>query len=171
MMMVIAIIGILSSVVIAGTSSLRATGRDNRRIADVQNMQLAFEQYKQACGRYPGNASGPLEGDLAGKNPSDYDAGCAPGSGTSLASFLSSFPVYPAVAIGAPFPTAYASVAPPAPDYHIGMNAVGQSYIIQAKLETSHRALNDTSEYDGTFTSASGPVECNDSDLYYCVGY
>ena len=49
----IAIIGILSSVVLASLNSAREKSRDARRIADVKQLQLALELHFDSEGRYP----------------------------------------------------------------------------------------------------------------------
>ena len=53
LLVVIAIIGILSSVVLASLNSARRKGRDARRVADIQQMQLALELYFDANRQYP----------------------------------------------------------------------------------------------------------------------
>ncbi len=51
--MVIAIIGILSSVVLASLNTARRKSRDARRIADLKQLQLALELYYDANSKYP----------------------------------------------------------------------------------------------------------------------
>ena len=61
LLVVIAIIGILSSVVLASLNSARQKSRDARRIADIKQLQTAFELYYDANQSYPvaaGTASG-----------------------------------------------------------------------------------------------------------------
>ncbi len=53
----VAIIGLLSSVIIAKTSSIRARARDGERIAAIGSYVLALEQYKEINGAYPTPAS------------------------------------------------------------------------------------------------------------------
>jgi len=53
LLMVIAIIGILSAVVIVNVSQARLAARDSQRIADLASIQLALEKYKSANGHYP----------------------------------------------------------------------------------------------------------------------
>jgi len=53
LMVVIGIIGILSSILYANFGSARGSGRDAERQADVQNLQVAIELYKKQNGRYP----------------------------------------------------------------------------------------------------------------------
>ena len=53
LLVVIAIIGILSSVVLASLNSARKKGRDAKRVAEIQQMQLALELYFDANRQYP----------------------------------------------------------------------------------------------------------------------
>ncbi len=50
---VIAIIGILASVVLASLSTARRKARDARRVADIKQLQLAVELYADSSGIYP----------------------------------------------------------------------------------------------------------------------
>lgn len=85
-MVAVAIIGILSTVV---TFNLRDSGtqsRDAGRQADLRNLQVAIESYKQVNGRYPAgckganNWSGQLGTDYAcdATNGREYIVGLAP---------------------------------------------------------------------------------------------
>ena len=53
LLVVIAIIGILSSVVLASLNSARKKGRDTRRVADIQQLQLALELEFDKSRTYP----------------------------------------------------------------------------------------------------------------------
>ncbi|MFH1346887.1 MAG: prepilin-type N-terminal cleavage/methylation domain-containing protein [Spirochaetota bacterium] len=52
-LIVIAIIGLLSSVVLVGLGSFRARGRDARRIADLRSVQNSLEIYYVKNNSYP----------------------------------------------------------------------------------------------------------------------
>lgn len=56
MLIVVAIIGILASVVLVGLGPVQRRGRDARRLADLREVQNALELYFSKCGYYPGNA-------------------------------------------------------------------------------------------------------------------
>lgn len=58
LLIVIAVIGILASLILVGLSSFRARGRDARRIADLKQVQNALELYYAKEGRYPSVSSG-----------------------------------------------------------------------------------------------------------------
>jgi prepilin-type N-terminal cleavage/methylation domain-containing protein len=53
LLVVIAIIGILSSVVLASLNTARQKSRDAKRIADLKNLQIAFELYFDTNNNYP----------------------------------------------------------------------------------------------------------------------
>ncbi len=54
LLIVIAIIGILASVILVGIGGSRGSARDTRRIADLKQVQTALELYYTKCGIYPG---------------------------------------------------------------------------------------------------------------------
>jgi len=70
----IAIIGILSSVVLASLNSARMKGRDARRVADVKQLQLALELYYDENQEYPTSLS-PLSPSYINEIPSDPAGG------------------------------------------------------------------------------------------------
>ncbi|TSC81951.1 MAG: putative General secretion pathway protein GspG [Parcubacteria group bacterium Gr01-1014_20] len=55
-LIVVAIIGILASVVLVGLGPLQRQGRDARRISDIKQIQTGLELYYTKCGYYPGAA-------------------------------------------------------------------------------------------------------------------
>jgi prepilin-type N-terminal cleavage/methylation domain-containing protein len=52
-LIVIAIIGLLSAVVFASLSEARAKSRDNARVSDLKQIELALALYREANGDYP----------------------------------------------------------------------------------------------------------------------
>ena len=50
---VIAIIGILSTIVVAALGNARASGRDAKRISDIKNIELALKLYYTDNAKYP----------------------------------------------------------------------------------------------------------------------
>lgn len=61
MLVVIAIIGLLASVIMVSLSSARSRARDTKRIADIEQLSKALEIYYSLNGSYPlsGGASSP----------------------------------------------------------------------------------------------------------------
>ena len=57
MLVVVAIIGLLASVVITGLGSARQKARDTRRISDIRQIQNALETYYSNNTSYPDNTA------------------------------------------------------------------------------------------------------------------
>jgi len=55
LLIVIAVIGILSSVVLVGLGPVQKQGRDARRISDLRQVQNGLELYYNKNGKYPDN--------------------------------------------------------------------------------------------------------------------
>jgi type II secretion system protein G len=60
LMVVIAIIGILASIITVSLQSSRAKGRDAKRLSDVRTIQLALEEYYNDNGYYPSSLVGTI---------------------------------------------------------------------------------------------------------------
>lgn len=113
MLIVIAIIGILSSIVLVGLGPVQRRGRDARRQADLRGAQNALELYYNKCGRYPGSGSC---GDTPVSEWDDLsDAIAASGIG------VPKLPNDPSAASGK--------------SYYYGTPVDGSSYMIGATLE------------------------------------
>jgi len=57
LLVVIAIIGILAAIVFVRLDTVRAKGRDAKRISDIGQLQIAFEAYFEAHNAYPATLS------------------------------------------------------------------------------------------------------------------
>ena len=64
LLIVIAIIGILASVILIGLGGAQRGGRDARRIADLQQIQNGLQLYYNANSKYPATPTGGEVGDL-----------------------------------------------------------------------------------------------------------
>ncbi|HVV38922.1 MAG TPA: prepilin-type N-terminal cleavage/methylation domain-containing protein [Candidatus Paceibacterota bacterium] len=74
LMVVVAIIGILSSIVIGGLSGAKGSGRDAKRISDIKNIQIALALYYGDFNKYPIDiyaGSGSLSPNYMSKVPED----------------------------------------------------------------------------------------------------
>jgi prepilin-type N-terminal cleavage/methylation domain-containing protein len=80
LMVVIAIIAILASTIYVSFVGASASGRDAKRQADLRNLQVAVEQYKNKYGRYPAAGCGVAEGAWAQESTTctDYISGITP---------------------------------------------------------------------------------------------
>jgi type II secretion system protein G len=76
-LVVIAIIGILSSVVVASLNTARLKARDAKRIADIKQIQLALEMYNDKNGSYPTALSALTTAGFISVVPTDPSAGAA----------------------------------------------------------------------------------------------
>lgn len=64
LLIVVAIIGLLASMILVGLSSFRTRGRDARRVADVKQVQNGLEIYYAKMNKYPDvQSSGTPGGD------------------------------------------------------------------------------------------------------------
>lgn len=70
LMVVIAIIGVLASIVMVSLATARAKGRDARRVSDMKNIQLALEQYYNDNLKYP-STLGTLAPNYINNIPTD----------------------------------------------------------------------------------------------------
>jgi len=93
MLVVIVIIGILSSLILVNLSSARAKARDTKRVSDLAQIQLALEQYFDRCGQYPSKNGQAVIFTAVGAVLGNYSNGCP--TGISLASFISKIPTPP----------------------------------------------------------------------------
>jgi len=82
-LIVVAIVALLAGIVIANIQSSLDTSRDGKRVADIKQLELAFELYKETNGSYP----------------SGYDSGVVIGVGnaidTDLAPYFNEVPSDP----------------------------------------------------------------------------
>jgi len=124
MLAVIAIIGILTSIVYPDLSGSRERARDSERVTEISEIVLALELYYNACRTYPSSLPA---------NPTTMTDGCP--SGVNLGSFLSSIPVDPLNS-----------------GTHVYTYAQGGgSFVVRASLEQNNSALSN--DLDGTILS------------------
>ena len=147
-LIVVAIIGILASVVLVGLGPTQRAGRDARRISDLRQTQNALELYFNKCGYYPGTVQA---------NPPPCGAYAANNTWGDAVSGMTQALIGSAIGV---------SQIPNDPTsgktYYYGANAVGSSYVVGAKLEDSgNQALSQ--DIDGTVNG----VDC--ADPVYCV--
>jgi len=78
-LVVVAIIGILATIVYATFGGANAEGRDFKRQTDLRNLQTAIELFKQRNGRYPAMGCGTVSVTLSSENNCpNYIVGLAP---------------------------------------------------------------------------------------------
>lgn len=145
MLIVVAIIGILSSLILVGLASFRSRGRDARRIADVKQVQNALEVYYTKNLKYP-----PVTGGSATDRWDELTTTIA-GSGIGI-SQLPNDPLSPSQEY----------------DYKECNNQ--QGYVIAVTLEDSDNTTL-SNDIDGTSSGSCnfGGINCDDDSGVYCV--
>lgn len=142
MLIVVAIIGILSGVVLIGLGPVQRGGRDARRISDLRQVQNGLELYFNKCGYYPGAAAA---------------ASCPAFTQITTWSALTTALTGSNIGI---------STVPNDPtsgrNYYYGTDGTGSGYVLGATLEDSSNA-SLSRDIDGTVYG----VNCNDP--VYCV--
>lgn len=142
MLIVVGIIGILSSIVLVGLGRSRYAGRDARRVADLGQVQNGLELYYSKCGIYPGDKD-----CVATTNPSTW---------AGLVTVLKE------AGIGV---TNVSNDPTPTKNYSYGVSSGNQSYVLMATLDDANNsALKD--DVDGTDVYT---VNCNDPN--YCIQF
>lgn len=164
-LIVVAIIGVLASIVLVGLGPAQRQGRDARRLSDMKQMQTALELYFQKCGFYPGFVR-----VVFGSSPC---AGVAIANGTA-AGWTALQTELNAAGLGFSGQIPNDPIA--ARSYSYGSNGgtglpdSGTRYILGAVLEGSSPAVNNDIDGSGVITFG---VECGPftgADQYYCTG-
>lgn len=142
-LIVVFIIGLLSSIVLVGLGSFRARGRDARRIADLHSMQNALELYFSKEGIYP---------DMMTNSASEWSvlASTLKNAGIGIANV----PNDPASAAGK--------------FYRYGVSSEGLSYVLGATMEDfSNPVLRE--DVDGSVYG----INCDETatEANYCIQF
>lgn len=133
-LIVIAIIGVLASVVLVGLGPTQKQGRDARRISDLKQVQNVLELYFQKCRRYPGDET------CAATNPATWAElqTSLQGAGIGLTQSIPNDPVA-------------------GKTFSYGVSTDGTSYILRAGLESPGNQVLST-DVDGVVLG----LDCND---------
>ncbi len=150
-LIVVAIIAILASIVIVGLGPAQQSGRDARRISDLQSVQNGLELYYSKCGYYPGAAV------ASGATCPGFAAVSGNGGATGFSSMSASL-IGSAIGI---------SSVPNDPtggkSYEYG-STDGTSYTLEATLENSNNSVFTNYNFTGPMNSITS---CTKPD--YCV--
>lgn len=152
-LIVVAIIGILASVVLVGLGPLQRQGRDARRISDLKQIQAGLEFYYNKCGYYPGavQAATPCGARAVGFTDLAVNVaglgGILTGSGLGITNIPED---------------------PNANREYQYQSADGSSYVLRAQLDdANNRALQDDLD------TATPPqnLDCTDTAAapFYCI--
>lgn len=154
-LIVVAIIGILASVVLVGLGPLQRQGRDARRISDLKQVQAGLELYYNKCGYYPGI----------------LEAGVTCGVRTAIAVTFTD-PATQRDSLGAILRGSAIGITnlPQDPSrakmYAFSTNDAGTNYVLRAVLDDANNpALQD--DLEGTINT----IDCTDTATVgnYCV--
>lgn len=145
MLIVIAIIGILASIVLVGLGPIQRQARDSRRISDLRSVQTLLEICYTRNGQYPNSANyATLATALVGTGAPP--AGC-----------------------GTPAPARVVPNDPNAGGTYLYGQTGGTSYTLGATLEDIGNNALDT-DIDGTVNGVNCGV-AGPTDSVYCVGF
>ncbi|OGL85497.1 hypothetical protein A3J03_05485 [Candidatus Uhrbacteria bacterium RIFCSPLOWO2_02_FULL_46_25] len=162
LLIVIAIIGILSTLAVVSLGNARARARDAKRIADLKQIQTALNLFYDQTGKYPQSP-----GHATWSGHWAYFSKCLE-QGTNCGFDISNYvPVMKNVPQDPLRKTAdpFANDKTYFPGFPTGC-LDGQNYRLAVNLETDHPALSD--DLDGSFYSNNDG--CEDSTRGYCVG-
>ncbi|HOX21395.1 MAG TPA: type II secretion system protein [Candidatus Paceibacterota bacterium] len=148
MLIVVAIIGILSSLILVGLSQFRSRGRDARRVSDLKQVQNALEIYYTRNSSYPTAPAGSASQKWTALTASITGAGIG----------LNQVPQDPLA-------TDDNGIS-----YYYQDCNLGQNYVVAATLEdTGNQALKDSAQGTSSGSCDFG-IDCG-ADGVYCVQF
>jgi prepilin-type N-terminal cleavage/methylation domain-containing protein len=165
LLMVIAIIGILSTIVMVNITSARQKSRDAKRIADIKNIQLSLEQYYADHLYYPMNIYSSLSPTYMSVVPYDPTGTTACTNGTQSS-------CYPYAALNVS--GAGVACSSQGVRYHLGAALEANTAITQdadsAAQTTDTCTGSQKADFNGTAASCSGTTAAaNGADNCYDV--
>ena len=147
---VIAIIGILASIIMVSLESARQKGRDAKRVADIKNIQLSLEEYYNDNLKYPTNIYTSLAPTYLPNVPYDPNATVPCTDGTQAG-------CYSYAALTASSGT-NCTASPPV-KYHLGAALEANSAITQdadAAADTADTCSTSRADFNGTAPNCVG---------------
>lgn len=158
LLVVIGIIGILTSLILTGFNGARAQARDDRRIADLKQVQQALQLYFLKCGMYPGTynlATNECQGgeiSATALNPSNWNDLATTLKNASIG--IDQIPNDPNPGL-----TYFYTVQLGDP----GVTPRAQCYILMARLETDHKDLKTDLDNTDLESDKLLPTSCTDA--------
>ncbi|MDD5165695.1 MAG: type II secretion system protein [Candidatus Pacebacteria bacterium] len=151
LLIVISIIAILTGIIITSLTSSKIKSRDAQRVSDINQIQLALEQYFDRCGQYPA-----VDGTIGGP---DATASCVSGI-TFGTSYLTKIPKDPSTSVS----------------YGYNVNTDKTDYVLHALLEGTNTQAQQNSYPESvraTNSSWATGFSCYDStnsaSKDYCI--
>ena len=147
LLVVITIIAILAGLIFANIFSSRSKARDAKRISDINQIQLALEQFFDKCQAYP----------TALSTTGSVTTGYCNTNNVTLGNFISVLPTDP--------------VTKAIYDYHTNPTNY-LDYVLHASLENPNGAISDALSSDaiGTNGYGTGAFACAPTVKDYCIG-
>jgi len=151
-LVVVAIIGVLASIVLVGLGGARRQGGDAKRIAELREVQTGLELYFTKCGFYPGGASGSACTTTDPVSWADLQTALT-GAGLGI----TAVPNDPAA---------------PTKEYGYAVRSDRQAYVLAASLSADNAALQNS--YHGSLSgyTATGSFDCSATgapNYTYCI--
>jgi prepilin-type N-terminal cleavage/methylation domain-containing protein len=148
LLVVISIIGLLSTIAVVSLGSARGKSRDAKRIADMKQVSTALEQYYADQGNYPASATSgaAASGQVIGTSATTdtlTNSAAGFGTGTSGTVYMGRIPLCPGT-LGTTC-TATAAGTPPATYiqnycYYTTTTSAATDYTLTVKLEATNPA-------------------------------
>ncbi len=153
MMVVVAIIGILSSIIVMSLTGAKGKARDARRVSDLGQLQLALELYFDRCNMYPQPSGGGV-GQGGFGQCDKTKPGITPLTYYTMSDFIAKIPT----------PTTEKGQA--VYEYAVNTSSNATDYVLRAKLEYPSPATLDG------LTGSPLSVTCmsDASNIYFCLG-
>lgn len=168
-LIVVAIIGILASIVLVGLNPSKKAANDARRLSDLKQVQNALELFYHKCGYYPapgasetGSSCSDFTTHLLGINPDDptQETQTWTGLKNSLQNSVSGVGIIPSDPVGGRFSYTYA------------VNKTdGQSYVLKAHTESNPQALKSSYNSNGVGIFTYTTFNCDPSVGDYCIRF
>lgn len=151
LLIVLAIIGILGTIVTLGVATALARARDGKKIANLNEIKKAVQAYYAAHGYYPNVAAGGSCATQTCVNGDGYEALKTILGDENLMNNL-----------------------PPTSDgyrYCSSETSNSQEYVLRVPLEAQNQILDATVDFDGTFYShwSCDDIGCQDGTKNFCL--
>lgn len=158
LLVVIAVIGLLATIVAVSVNNARTKSRDVKRIADLKQIQTALELFYDNYNRYPITAGAPTWDGHWQNFATCLETGV--GCGFTISGYQAPITKVPQDPKDDP-----ATLSDADPTYYFSYNGcTDQEYVLRVLLETNHSALG--SDADGNYYTA-GDNGC--TDPWYCL--
>jgi prepilin-type N-terminal cleavage/methylation domain-containing protein len=146
LLIVIAIIGILTAIVVSNFSGPKSKARDAKRISDLGTIQLAVSLYFDRCKQFPSAITNPTSSIV-----------CPSNNTVDLGDYISTVPTAPAPG-----------------SYVYDVNSAKTDYILQATLESYNDILKDDVDGSVVLTATTDCGTANNgqatAERSYCLG-